>query len=71
MLRHVEHAQGVVLVALAVALVAVLITGLASAEPVRAHPPCTHGLSSIGPVYLENGKVVAGDTTPITEACLP
>jgi hypothetical protein len=60
-----------VLVALAVALSVVLVVGLASARPVRAHQACTHGASSIGPVYIENGKVVGGDRTPVTEACLP
>ena len=36
----------------------------------RSHA-CTHGLSSIGPVEIENGKVVGGSATPHTEACLP
>lgn len=59
------------LVAFAIALAAVLVVGLASAQPVRAHARCTHGVSSIGPVYIENGNVVAGNTMPVTEACLP
>jgi hypothetical protein len=34
-------------------------------------PPCTHGLSSIGPVELDAaGNVIGGDTVR-TEACLP
>lgn len=32
---------------------------------------CTHGVSSVGPVEIANGKVVGGSTTPTTEACLP
>jgi hypothetical protein len=28
-------------------------------------------VSSIGPVFIKDGKVVGGDTTPHTEACLP
>ena len=31
---------------------------------------CTHGVSSIGPVEIANGKVIGGSTTPHTEACL-
>jgi hypothetical protein len=34
-------------------------------------PPCTHGVSSIGPVTIVNGTVVAGSTVPQTQACLP
>jgi hypothetical protein len=33
-------------------------------------PACTHGLSSVGPVYFRDG-VITGQTTPTTEACLP
>jgi hypothetical protein len=33
-------------------------------------PACTHGLSSLGPVYFHDG-VISGSTTPTTEACLP
>jgi hypothetical protein len=36
--------------------------------PARAR--CTHGLSSIGPVEIVNGKVVSGSLKPTTEACL-
>ena len=60
-------------------LVAIIVAGLllfvtpSSAE--RGHPRfkrpfCTHGASSIGPVYFRDGKVVGGNTTPHTEACL-
>ena len=38
-------------------------------ESNRSHR-CTHGLSSIGPVQIMNGKVVGGSATPHTEACL-
>jgi hypothetical protein len=48
-----------------------VLLGLVAARPGRAHQRCTHGVSSIGPVLIENGKVVGGDTTPHTEACLP
>jgi hypothetical protein len=34
-------------------------------------PRCTHGLSSIGPVEIQNGRIVGGDQVPHTEACLP
>ena len=33
-------------------------------------PVCTHGASSIGPIFLRASKVVGGNTTPHTEACL-
>jgi len=59
------------LVALAIMLSVLVLIGLAAARPSRAHQPCTHGVSSIGPVFIENGQVVGGDTTPDTEACLP
>jgi hypothetical protein len=42
-----------------------------AAGPGRANQQCTHGLSSIGPVFMKDGKIVGGDTTPHTEACLP
>jgi hypothetical protein len=38
-------------------------------KPKRSHR-CTHGVSSIGPVEIVNGKMVSGSTTPHTEACL-
>ena len=59
------------LVALAIVLALVLVVGLVAARPGRSRPRCTHGVSSVGPVLLENGKVVGGDTTPDTQACLP
>jgi hypothetical protein len=59
------------LVALAAALCAVLVLGLATAGAGRAKQPCTHGISSIGPVYFKDGRFAGGDTTPHTEACLP
>ena len=36
----------------------------------RLNNGCTHGVSSIGPVEIANGKLVGGSTTPHTEACL-
>lgn len=71
MLRHVEHARGTALVAFAIALSVAVVLGLVSAAPGRARQRCTHGLSSIGPVYIKDGKVIGGDTTPHTEAYLP
>jgi hypothetical protein len=54
-----------------VALSVVVILGLVAARSGRAHPRCTHGVSSLGPVYIKDGRVVGGDTTPDTQACLP
>jgi hypothetical protein len=49
------------------ALIAVVvITTTASADS----PACTHGVSSVGPVTLAQGRL-SGNTTPVTEACLP
>ena len=59
---------------IAAVLVAVLLfAATSSAERMNAGTTaaCTHGLSSIGPVSLRNGKVVGGSGTPHTEACLP
>ena len=48
-----------------------IVLGLGPADRGGAAAPrCTHGVSSIGPVYLKDGKVV-GNATPHTEACLP
>ena len=55
----------------AAVLAAVVVFGLVAAGSGRANQRCTHGVSSIGPVIIENGKVVGGDTTPHTDACLP
>ena len=54
-------------------LAAVLLFAATSAERMTAGttPTCTHGVSSIGPVVLRDGKAVGGDGTPHTEACLP
>jgi len=70
-LPYTKRAGGSALVALAVALAAVVVFGLVAAGSGRANQRCTHGVSSIGPVIIENGKVVGGDTTPHTDACLP
>ena len=50
-----------------------LFVASSAAEHARIHamkPVCTHGVSSIGPVYLRGGIIVAGNMTPRTEACL-
>jgi hypothetical protein len=70
-LRHRNRVGGTALVAFAIALSVLVVIGLAAAVPGNARQRCTHGVSSIGPVFIENGKVVGGDTTPVTEACLP
>jgi hypothetical protein len=70
-LRHGNRVGGTALIALAVALSVLVVIGLAAAAPGHARQRCTHGVSSVGPVFIENGKVVGGDTTPDTEACLP
>ncbi len=50
-----------------------LFAATSSAERMSAGttPVCTHGVSSIGPVVLRDGKVVGGDGTPRSEGCLP
>lgn len=70
-MRQRNRVGGTALVALAIALSVLVVLGLAAAVPSHARERCTHGVSSIGPVFIENGKVVGGDTTPDTEACLP
>ena len=69
-MRHTKHVRETALVAFAIAI-SIAVVLLVAARPVRAHQRCTHGVSSIGPVLIQNGKVVAGDTTPDTQACLP
>jgi hypothetical protein len=54
-------------------IVAGLLLFVASSSANRPHvkkPICTHGASSIGPIFLRAGKVVRGNTAPHTEACL-
>ena len=59
---------------------AIIVAGLllfvatSAAERGRPHVKrsvCAHGASSIGPVYIRDGKVVGANTAPHTEACLP
>ena len=69
-MRRTNHLRRALLVGLAIA-VSVLVAGLAAAAPGNPHRHCSHGLSSIGPVVIKDGKVVGGDTVPHTEACLP
>lgn len=70
-MRHTKHVRETALVAFAIAISIAVVLVLVAARPVRAHQRCTHGVSSIGPVLIQNGKVVGGDTTPDTQACLP
>jgi H+/gluconate symporter-like permease len=58
----------VVAAALIALILAVAVTGMARS---KTKPACTHGVSSIGPITLINGKIVGGSTVPHTEACLP
>ena len=53
-------------------LLVLVVVGAAKGNgtPERTHA-CTHGVSSIGPVEIEGGKIVGGSATPHTEACLP
>jgi hypothetical protein len=53
-------------------LLVLVVVGAAkgNGKPGQSHR-CTHGVSSIGPVEIANGKVVGGSATPHTEACLP
>jgi hypothetical protein len=56
----------------AAALLVLVLVGAArgGGKPKPVHA-CTHGVSSLGPVELANGKIVRGSDTPHTEACLP
>jgi len=61
---------------LVVAVLSVVLLAGGVGAPSAQNPPgkgqqCTHGISSIGPVTVENGKVVGGSTVPRTQACLP
>ncbi len=57
----------------AVLAAVLLFAATSSAEriDVGTTPACTHGSSSIGPVVFRDGKMIGGDGTPHTEACLP
>jgi pyrimidine deaminase RibD-like protein len=64
----------VLVAAIAAVAVSVAVAGLyltAAVARGQAGARCTHGVSSVGPVFLRDGKIVGGDTTPHTEACLP
>lgn len=56
------------LVLLTVALAVWLLLWIVS--PGVSARPCTHGVSSVGPMTITGGRV-AGDTVPRTEGCLP
>jgi hypothetical protein len=70
--RTREHRLLIALWAVAAALLVLVLVGAArGGTETPSQPPCTHGVSSIGPVEIANGKVIGGSTTPQTEACLP
>jgi hypothetical protein len=48
------------------AVIAVVVVTTATADS----PACLRGVSSIGPVTLQHGRL-SGDTKPHTEACVP
>ena len=56
--------------ALVILLLVLVTSARGDVRPTHARP-CTHGVSSIGPVEIVDGKVVGGSTIPHTEACLP
>lgn len=60
-----------VLWAAVLALLILVMVGAARGNAHSVEQPCTHGLSSVGPVSIADGKVAGGSTTPVTEACLP
>jgi hypothetical protein len=53
-------------------LLVLVLVGAARGDDNKPKPSdrCTHGVSSIGPLEIANGKLVGGSTTPHTEACL-
>ncbi len=60
------------LVGMVVMLVLLLLTaGAIENGRADAQPPCTHGASSLGPIEFQDGHVVGGPVTPVTETCLP
>jgi hypothetical protein len=56
----------------AVLMLLLVVVGAArsDAKPTQTQR-CTHGLSSIGPVTIVDGKIVGGLPAAHTEACLP
>jgi hypothetical protein len=60
-----------VAVAFMATIAVAVVFGVAAAAGRNPTPRCTHGLSSIGPVEIQNGRLVGGDPEPHTEACLP
>jgi hypothetical protein len=51
-------------------LVLVVLGAARGNDEPRRSQRCTHGLSSIGPVQIANGKIIGGSATPHKEACL-
>jgi hypothetical protein len=55
-----------------VLMLLLVVVGAARGDGERTQAQrCTHGLSSIGPVEIVDGKIVGGSPQPHTEACLP
>jgi hypothetical protein len=50
-------------------LVGALLVAVVVSSATADGAPCTHGVSSIGPVVLKRGQL-SGDTRPHQEACL-
>jgi hypothetical protein len=59
-----------VVLAIAATIVTAFLLGVAAAAGRNAPRGCTYGLSSIGPVEINNSQIVGGDSVPRTEACL-
>ena len=60
-----------VLWAIAAVLLVLVVVGAARGDVPHRVRGCTHGVSSIGPVAVVDGKVVGGSARPHTQACLP
>jgi hypothetical protein len=52
-------------------LAVLVLVGAARGGGQSRKPQCTHGVSSIGPMVIADGRPVSGSTTPNTQACLP
>ena len=58
-------------VAIVTAALLLVTAGAIETGKADPQPACTHGVSSLGPVYFQDGQIVGGSTVPTTEACLP
>ena len=54
----------------AIALLVLVLVGVARGSAAARKQHCTHGVSSIGPMVIANGQAVSGSTTPHTQACM-